>query len=81
MVSWTTEDDVTSGVLRGEFDLISAETVIDRMLAAAADGSRRIELDVTGVTRARTVAAELLRVIGRHLADRDVDVVVDGDLG
>ena len=81
VVAWTTEGDVTSGVLRGEFDLISAETVIDLMLAAAADGSHRIELDVTGVTRARTVAGELLRVIGSHLADRGVEVVLDGDLG
>ena len=81
VVSWTTEGDVTSGVLRGEFDLISAETVIDLMLAAAADGSRRIQLDVTGVTRARTVAAELLRAVRVHLAERDVDVVLDGDLG
>ena len=81
VVSWTTEGDVTSGVLRGEFDLISAETVIDLMLAAAADGSRRIQLDVTGVTRARTVAAELLRAVRIHLAERDVDVVLDGDLG
>ena len=80
VVSWTTEGDVTTGVLRGEFDLISAETVIDLMLAAAADASRRIELDVTGVTRARTVAAELLRAIGIHLATRGVDVVLDGDL-
>jgi len=81
VVSWTTEGDVTTGVLRGEFDLISAETVIDLMLAAAADGSHRIELDVTGVTRARTVAGELLRVIGSHLADSGVEVVLDGELG
>ena len=81
VVSWTTEGDVTSGVLRGECDLISAETVIDLMLAAAADGSRRIQLDVTGVTRARTVAAELLRAVRVHLAERDVDVVLGGDHG
>ena len=80
VVTWTTEDDVASGVLRGELDLISAEEVIDRMLAAAASGCRRIRLDVTGVTRSRTVATELLHAIGRHLADRGVDMVLDGDL-
>ena len=81
VVSWTTEDDVTSGVLRGELDLISAEAVIDVMLAAAASGSRRIVLDVTGVTRSRTVAGELLQAIGRHLAEQGVEVVLEGDLG
>lgn len=70
VVSWTTEGGVTTGVLRGEFDLISAETEIDPMLAAAADGSQWIELDGTGVTRDRTVDGELPRVIGSHLTDR-----------
>ena len=51
------------------------------MLEAAADGSHRIELDVTGVMRARTVAGELLRVVGSHLAERGVEVVLDGELG
>jgi len=55
--------------------------VIELLLADAADVSQRIELDVTGVTHARTVAAELLRVVGRHLGDRGIDVVLDGDLG
>ncbi len=81
VVSWTTDGDVTSGALRGEFDLIAAETVIDLMLAAAAGGSRRIELDVTGVTRARTVAAELFAAIGAHLDERGVDVALEGALG
>ncbi len=81
VVSWTTDGDIARGVLRGEFDLISAETVIDLMLATAAAGSRRIELDVTAVTRARTVAGELLRAINSHLAGRGVDVMLDGDLG
>lgn len=81
VVSWTTAGDVASGVLRGELDLISAEQVIDMMLAAASSGSRRIALDVTGVTRTRTVAGELLAATGRHLADIGVDVVIDGDLG
>lgn len=62
-------------------DLISAETVIDLMLATAAAGSRWIRLDVTAVIRARTVAGELLRVIGSHLADRGVEVVLEGELG
>ncbi len=81
VVSWTIEDDVASGVLRGELDLISAEQVIDMMLAATSSGSRRIDLDVTGVTRARTVASELLAAIGRHLAEHGVDVAIEGDLG
>jgi glutaminase len=80
IVSWTTEGDVASGVIRGELDLISAEELIDVMLDAASSGSRRIDLDVTGVTRSRTVAGELLRAIGRHLAEQGVDVVIDGDL-
>ena len=80
IVSSTTDADVTRTVVRGEFDLISAEEVIDHIVAAARAGSRRIELDATGVTRTRTVAGELLRVIGRHLAERGVDVVVDGNL-
>jgi glutaminase len=80
VVSWTNEGDVASGVIRGELDLISAEQLIDVMLAAASSGSRRIDLDVTGVTRSRTVAGELLRAIGRHLAEQGVEVVIDGDL-
>lgn len=81
VVSWTIENEGARGVLRGELDLISAEQVIDAMLSAAASGSRRIELDVTGVTRTRTVAGQLLAAIGRHLAERGIDVVLDGELG
>jgi len=81
VVSWTTDGDVTSGMLRGEFDLISAESVIEMMLDAADSGARTIRLDVVGVTRARTVASDLLHAIGEHLADRGVAVVLDGDLG
>ena len=81
IVSWTTEGDVSVGVVRGEFDLISAESLIDLMLDSAAGGTRTIQLDVTGVTRTRTVAGELLRVIGQHLADRGVGVELEGDLG
>jgi glutaminase len=80
VVSWHTDGDVTTGTLRGEFDLISAETVIDLLLATAAAGSRRIELDVTGVTRARTVAGELLRTVRGHLDDRGIEVVLEGEL-
>ena len=80
IVSWTVDGETVDGVLRGEFDLISAEAVLDRMLDSTADGARTIRLDVTGVTRTRTVAGGLLRVIGRHLADRGVEVELDGDL-
>jgi glutaminase len=80
VVSWVDDDGVASGVLRGEFDLISAEQLIDVMLTTAAGGTQRIELDVTGVTRTRTVAAELLRAIVGHLAGRGVEVVLDGSL-
>lgn len=80
VVSWQTVDGETTGVLRGEFDLISAETVIGLMLDAEASGSRVIRLDVTGVTRARTVAAELLRAIEAHLSEHGVEVVLEGDL-
>jgi glutaminase len=78
VVSWHTEHDVTSGVLRGELDLISSEAIVQLALEAAAAGSRRIELDVTGVTRARPAAGELLRVIGHHLRERGVEVVFEG---
>jgi hypothetical protein len=79
-VSWTTEGDVCAGVLRGEFDLISAEALIDSMLAGAASGIRTFQLDVTGVTRTRTVAGGLLRTIRQHLTDRGVVVTVEGNL-
>jgi glutaminase len=80
VVSWTVDDAVTSGVLRGELDLISAESLIDLMFTAAADGTRRIELDVTGVTRARTVAAGLLRAVQGQLDRAGVEVAIVGDL-
>jgi len=80
IVSWTTEGDVCAGVLRGEFDLISAEALIDLMLSGVASGTRRFQLDVTGVTRTRTVAGGLLSTIRQHLADRGVDVTVEGNL-
>jgi glutaminase len=80
IVSWTTEGDVCAGVLRGEFDLISAEALIDSMLAGAASGIRTFQLDVTGVTRTRTVAGGLLRTIRQHLTDRGVVVTVEGNL-
>jgi anti-anti-sigma regulatory factor len=80
VVSWQAADDVTVGVLRGEFDLISAEAVIDLMLSAAESGSRRIELDVTGVTRARTVAGELLRGAVAHLERRGIEITFDGNI-
>jgi glutaminase len=80
VVSWQAADDVTVGVLRGEFDLISAEAVIDLMLSAAGSGSRRIELDVTGVTRARTVAGELLRGAVAHLERRGIEITFDGNI-
>ena len=80
VVSWTNEGESTIGVLRGEIDLISAETVIDLLLSSASAGSRRITLDVTGVTRARTAAGQAVRTIAGQLADRGVEVVFDGDL-
>ena len=80
IVSWETEGDVTVGVLRGELDLISAEALIDRMLAVAAEGTRTIELDVTGVSRSRKVAAGMLQVTRKHLQARGIDVAVEGNL-
>ena len=80
VVSWTNEGESTVGVLRGEIDLIAAETVIDLLLSSAGAGSRRIELDVTGVTRARPAAGRAVRTIAGHLAERGVEVVFDGDL-
>jgi glutaminase len=81
VVTWTVEDTVTSGVLRGELDLISAESLLDLMFTAAAEGTTRIELDVTGVTRARTVAAGLLRSAQGQLDRAGVEVAFVGDLG
>lgn len=78
VVSWHTERDVTNGVLRGELDLIASEAIVELTLAAAAAGSHRIELDVTGVTRARPAAVELLGVIGHHLRERGVEVTFQG---
>ena len=80
IVSWTTEGDVGAGVLRGEFDLISAEALIDLMLAGVTTGTRSFELDVTGVTRTRTVAGGLLSTIRQHLTDLGGDVTVEGNL-
>jgi glutaminase len=80
VVSWTVDDAVTSGVLRGELDLISAESLIELMFAGADAGTSRIELDVTGVTRARTVAAGLLRAVQGQLERAGVEVAIVGDL-
>lgn len=80
VVSWTVEDDEARGVLRGELDLIAAESLIELMLTAAAAGAQRVELDVTGVTRARTVASGLLRSAQGHLDHAGVEVVLVGDL-
>ena len=80
IVSWETDGGVTVGVLRGEFDLISAEAVIELMLEAVAGGTHTIRLDVTGVTRARTGARQLFEVISGHLEAQDVDIVVEGNL-
>jgi glutaminase len=80
IVSWETEGGVTVGVLRGEFDLISAEAVIELMLDAVTGGTRTMQLDVTGVTRTRTVARQLFQVISQHLEAQDIEIVIEGNL-
>lgn len=54
--------------------------MIELLLEAVAGGTTTIQLDVTGVTRARTVARELFQVINRHLEAHDVDIVIEGSL-